>query len=32
MLVHAVLALGFVVSCVVSYAAAVPFVSDDNLF
>ena len=32
MLVQGVLALSFVVACVVSYGAAVPFVKDDNLF
>lgn len=32
MLVHGVLALGFVVACAVSYGAAVPFAKDDNLF
>jgi len=32
MLVHGVLALGFVVACLASYGAAVPFARDDNLF
>ncbi len=32
MIVHGVLALAFVVACVVCYGAAVPFATDDNLF
>jgi hypothetical protein len=32
MLVHSVLALGFVVTSIVSYLVAVPFGGDDSLF